>query len=261
MDAWRSNVSGLTISLETDRRSPPEAANRYGDLQEIGRLCEMTSMPSRKPFDSPDLFAAMSAGPDFAFEQEAKRQGLWPVAGCDEAGRGPLAGPVVTAAVILDPDRIPVGLNDSKKLSARKREVLFDQICDTATVSVASSGLSRIDNTNILAANLDAMRRAVLGLCVAPALVLTDGRDIPPGLSCRAKAVIKGDARSLSIAAASIIAKVTRDRMMVNAAQVFPVYGFDGHAGYGTAAHRAAIAEHGPCALHRMSFRPMRDMQ
>jgi len=218
----------------------------------------MRFMSSRRPPDSPDLFSSGSNGPDFTFETDAKRRGLWPVAGSDEVGRGPLAGPVVAAAVILDPDNIPTGLNDSKKLSARKRALLFEAICASAEVSIASSSAQHIDRGNILKASLDAMRRAVTALSRKPALVLTDGRDIPPGIACPAQAIIKGDARSLSIAAASIVAKVTRDRMMENAASVYPAYGFDGHAGYGTARHRQTIAEDGPCPLHRMSFRPMR---
>lgn len=211
---------------------------------------------SAKP-DSPFLFETVE-GPDFSFETAARRAGLWPVAGTDEAGRGPLAGPVVAAAVILDPDTIPDGLNDSKQLSVSRREELFDIILGCAIVSIASSAACRIDGTDIRKASLDAMRRAVAGLSLAPALVLADGRDIPPGLTCQGRAVIKGDARSLSIAAASIIAKVARDRMMIRADLVFPAYGFAAHAGYATARHRSAIDSHGPCSLHRMTFRPLR---
>ncbi|WP_275789269.1 ribonuclease HII [Pararhizobium gei] len=207
--------------------------------------------------DSPFLFETVE-GPDFSFETGARREGLWPVAGTDEAGRGPLAGPVVAAAVILDPDNIPMGLNDSKQLSVVRREELFDLILGSAIVSIASSAAGRIDGTDIRKASLDAMRRAVAGLALAPALVLADGRDIPPGLACRGRAVIKGDARSFSIAAASIVAKVARDRMMTRADPVFPAYGFAAHAGYATARHRSAIDRHGPCPLHRMSFRPLR---
>lgn len=210
------------------------------------------------PPDSPQLFDAMPLKPDFSLELAAQRAGHWPVAGTDEAGRGPLAGPVVACAVILDPDHIPAGLNDSKKLSLKQRERLFEEIMATAHVSIASSGPRLIDGKNILRASLDAMRRAVLGLPIAAGYVLTDGRDIPPGLSCGAKAVIKGDARSVSIAAASIIAKVTRDRMMNRAGLLYPAYGFETHAGYGTAQHRSAIERFGPCPLHRMSFRPLR---
>ena len=181
-----------------------------------------------------------------------------PVCGVDEAGRGPLAGPVMAAAVILQHGRIPKGLNDSKQLSAQKREELFVQILATATVSIASSSSTRIDETDIRKASLDAMRRAICGLAIRASYVLTDGLDVPTGLVCPGRAVVKGDARSFSIAAASIVAKVTRDRMMARAGIVFPVYGFAVHAGYGTAQHRAGIEQHGPCSLHRMSFRPLR---
>ncbi|HEV7433713.1 MAG TPA: ribonuclease HII [Pseudorhizobium sp.] len=215
-------------------------------------------MLSRTPPDSPLLFEEVPLVPDFSLELAARKAGHWPVAGTDEAGRGPLAGPVVAAAVILDPDSIPEGLNDSKQLTASQRENLFEVIMATAEVSIAASGPRHIDERNILRASLDAMRRAVAGLAVSPAYVLTDGRDVPPGLCCQGKAVIQGDARSVSIAAASIIAKVTRDRMMARAHQVFPLYGFQKHAGYATPQHRAGIEAHGPCALHRMTFRPLR---
>lgn len=214
-------------------------------------------MARRTTTDSPLLFE-IRLRPDFSLEKAARREGLWPVAGTDEAGRGPLAGPVVAAAVILDPKRIPEGLDDSKQLSAQRREELFAQILATSTVSIASSGAGRIDGTDIRKASLDAMRRAVLGLHRRPALVLADGRDVPPGLPCEGRAVVKGDARSLSIAAASIVAKVARDRMMTRADRVFPSYGFAVHAGYATERHRTAITLHGPCPLHRMTFRPLR---
>jgi ribonuclease HII len=204
------------------------------------------------------LFEDVPLVPSFELELIARRAGHWPVAGADEAGRGPLAGPVVAAAVILDPERIPNGLNDSKQLSAAKREELFVEILATATVSIASSSAGRIDTTDIRKASLDAMRRAICGLALPASYVLTDGLDVPTGLACPGKAVVKGDARSFSIAAASIVAKVTRDRMMARAGVVFPAYGFAAHAGYGTAQHRAGIEEHGPCSLHRMSFRPLR---
>jgi ribonuclease HII len=204
------------------------------------------------------LFEDVPLVPTFELELIARRAGHWPIAGADEAGRGPLAGPVVAAAVILDPERIPQGLNDSKQLTAARREELFIEILATATVSIASSSAGRIDTTDIRKASLDAMRRAVCGLAVPASYVLTDGLDVPAGLACPGKAVVKGDARSFSIAAASIVAKVTRDRMMARAGIVFPAYGFAAHAGYGTPQHRAGIEEHGPCPLHRMSFRPLR---
>ncbi|WP_026618460.1 ribonuclease HII [Ensifer sp. WSM1721] len=216
-------------------------------------------MSRRKSPDSP-LFPLELPVPDFSFETAARLDGFWPVAGADEAGRGPLAGPVVAAAVILDPDAVPAGLNDSKLLTAEQREALFKEILATATVSIASSSATRIDSTDILKASLDAMRRAVHGLATAARFVLVDGRDVPPGLSCRAKAVVKGDSRSVSIAAASIVAKVTRDRMMARADATFPAYGFALHAGYATEKHRIAIDSHGPCSLHRMTFRPFRQI-
>lgn len=221
-------------------------------------MCELSRMSSRTPPDSPSLFEAAPLVPDFELERLARRQGFWPVAGTDEAGRGPLAGPVVAAAVILDPDHIPDGLNDSKKLTAAKRAVLFDVILASAHVSIASSSPLHIDARDIRKASLDAMRRAVAGLPIRAAYVLADGRDVPDGLACPGKAVIKGDGRSLSIAAASIVAKVMRDRMMERAGAIFPGYGFELHAGYGTQVHRDAIERQGPCLLHRMSFRPLR---
>lgn len=214
-------------------------------------------MKRSTPADSPALFELLANRPDFNLERALMRDGYQRVAGADEAGRGPLAGPVVAAAVVLDPDNIPQGLNDSKKLSSAQRDGLYADILATSMVSIASSGPRRIDDTDILKASLDAMRRAIAGLALAPAFALFDGRDVPPGLTCPGKAVIKGDSRSLSIAAASIIAKVTRDRMMDQAARIYSVYGFEDHAGYATAFHRERIAEHGPCPLHRMTFRPL----
>src|SRR5690606_17321578 len=180
---------------------------------------------ARPVSDSPTLFA-LPVRPDFALETRARKAGQWPVAGLDEAGRGPLAGPVVAAAVILDPDCIPDGLDDSKRLSAEARERLFLQISDCAlAISVASLSATAIDRVNILRASLEAMRRALAGLSLAPALALADGRDVPPGLPCPARAVVKGDRISQSIAAASIVAKVTRDRMMTRTCSFHPAYG------------------------------------
>jgi ribonuclease HII len=226
-------------------------------LQEIGEACESRRMKRRTPPDSPALFELLANRPDFSLERALMRDGYSIIAGADEAGRGPLAGPVVAAAVILDPDNTPDGLNDSKKLTAAQRSDLYEKILSTSLVSIASSSPRRIDGTDILKASLDAMRRAVCGLALSPSFVLVDGRDVPPGLSCPGKAVIKGDGRSLSIAAASIVAKVTRDRMMEQASRLYSEYGFEVHAGYATVYHRERIAEHGPCPLHRMSFRPL----
>lgn len=196
--------------------------------------------------------------PTFNRERRAQAKGIWPVAGCDEAGRGPLAGPVVAAAVILDPKRIPRGLNDSKKLTAGEREKLYDKICATAEVAVAFGSTDRIDRDNILRASLWALAAAVKALPVRPKLVFVDGRDrIDCGCDCQA--VIAGDALVVSIAAASIVAKVMRDRMMCGCGGHHEHYGFEVHMGYATARHRTAIEAHGPVArLHRASFAPFR---
>ncbi len=194
--------------------------------------------------------------PTFRRERAALKRGIWPVAGCDEAGRGPLAGPVVAAAVVLDPKRIPRGLDDSKKLTAERREALYERICATAQVSVAFGSRARIDRDNILRASLWALARAVLALPVRPQLVLVDGRDrIDAGCDC--EAVISGDALVLSIAAASIVAKVVRDRLMVQVGAAHPGYGFERHMGYGVPEHAAALVRLGPTVHHRRSFAPV----
>ena len=195
--------------------------------------------------------------PDFAHEARLRARGFELVAGVDEVGRGPLAGPVVAAAVILDPEHMPDGLNDSKKLTASVRERLFTEIMRHAHVAIASIPATRIDAINIRQSTFEAMAGAVNGLAVRADFALIDGRDIPP-LPCPAEALIGGDRRSLSIAAASIIAKVTRDRMMTLLAQTYPDYGFEKHMGYGTVKHLKALALHGPTPLHRMSFAPLK---
>ena len=195
--------------------------------------------------------------PDFSFEAAAQALGLSPVAGCDEVGRGPLAGPVTAAAVILDPARIPPGLGDSKTLSAARRNRLFAEILASAQVSVAHATVEEIDRLNILRASHLAMERAVAGLPVAPAHVLVDGNLLPAGLRGRAEAVVKGDARCLSVAAASIVAKVTRDRLMVDLAQQHPGYGWERNAGYPTKAHLQALLDLGVTPWHRRSFAPV----
>ncbi|MGB0906481.1 MAG: ribonuclease HII [Maricaulaceae bacterium] len=198
--------------------------------------------------------------PDFSYEHKFMTSHMGPVCGVDEAGRGPLAGPVVAAAVILDKARIPSGLNDSKKLSLGRREALFDEIWDTCHVGVGISEPEEIDRINILGASLIAMRRAVLNLPLAPAYALIDGNR-SPDLPCAHETIIKGDAKSLSIAASSIIAKVTRDRLMKEAGQRFPAYGLEQHKGYPTAAHRASAISVGPSAIHRVSFAPFKGMR
>ncbi|KZM37927.1 ribonuclease HII [Bartonella bacilliformis] len=194
--------------------------------------------------------------PNFSYELDLQNQGFFHIAGVDEVGRGPLAGPVVTAAVILSKDHSLDGLNDSKKLSVQKRNRLYCEILQSAlAISIASICARAIDQSDIRKATLEAMRRCVMGLAVPAHYALIDGRDIPPHLPCSAKALVKGDQRSVSIAAASIVAKVTRDRMMEHAGQVYQGYGLEKHVGYATVAHRAAIAEYGPViGLHRYSF-------
>ena len=177
----------------------------------------------------------------------------------DEVGRGPLAGPVVAAAVILDPAAVPDGLDDSKRLTPSRRAQLADVIAREALAcAVASLPAPAIDAMNIRAAALAAMARAVRALAVAPDRALVDGRDRPPGLPCRSDAIVGGDARSVSIAAASILAKVARDRMMANAARTWPAYGFERHKGYPVPTHREALEREGPCPLHRLSFGTVR---
>ena len=174
----------------------------------------------------------------------------------DEAGRGPLAGPVVTAAVILDPAHIPEGLNDSKKLSESTREHLYDQIMATAHIGIGIAEPEEIDRINILAATMIAMQRAVADLTLAPNAVLIDGNRTPYfDIPC--EAIVKGDSKSLSIAAASIIAKVTRDRLMVLADNRFPGYEMSGHKGYPTQSHRAALVKSGAVPIHRHSYAPV----
>ncbi len=187
-------------------------------------------------------WARRTIRPTFRRERAALKRGVWPVAGCDEAGRGPLAGPVVAAAVILDPARVPRGLNDSKKLDREEREKLYAKICASAEVAVAFAPPSRIDRDNILRASLWALARAVKALPVRPKLVFVDGRDrIDAGCDCQA--VISGDAIVSSIAAASIVAKVTRDRLMTRLALAHPGYGFERHMGYSVPEHSGGAGE------------------
>ena len=200
-------------------------------------------------------------GPSLALDRAfADALGGGPIAGVDEAGRGPWAGPVVAAAVVLDPAAVPPGLDDSKKLSAARRADLFDAVLEQAVaVGVGQASVAEIDRINILAASLLAMRRAVADLAVRPAGCLIDGnRD--PGLDLPARPIVKGDARSLSIAAASIVAKVRRDRIMADLARAYPAYGWERNAGYGVPAHRDALHRVGPCVHHRKSFAPIRDL-
>ncbi|WP_371396968.1 ribonuclease HII [Fretibacter rubidus] len=201
----------------------------------------------------PKKLTSLKNSPDFTYESAS----LHPVCGIDEAGRGPLAGPVVAAAVILDPDNIPHGLNDSKALSQSAREHVLNDIRAHALIGIGISEPAEIDQVNILASTMIAMQRAFHALPIVPQTALIDGNRYPD-LPCETQAIVKGDAKCLSIAAASIVAKVTRDNLMALADDRFPGYGFAGHKGYGTKAHREAIATLGPCPIHRFSFAPMR---
>jgi ribonuclease HII len=196
--------------------------------------------------------------PDFHHETGAIGRGALRVAGVDEVGRGPLAGPVTACAVRLDPARIPAGLADSKTLTTRRLEALFMEITAVADVSVAHASVEEIDELNILRASHLAMERAVAGLGADHALI--DGNLIPRGLCCPATAIVGGDAACLSIAAASIVAKVTRDRIMVDLAQQHPGYGWEANAGYATKSHLAALRDLGVTPWHRRSFRPVHNI-
>jgi ribonuclease HII len=202
----------------------------------------------------------MKAMADDKYETAAQMRGATCVAGVDEAGRGPLAGPVTAAAVRLWPGRVPSGLADSKTLTARRREVLFDAIMEMAEVSIAHASVAEIDLLNILRASHLAMVRALQGLTTPPDYALIDGNMMPRDMPCAGQAIIKGDALCLSIAAASIVAKVTRDRLMVGLAQQHPGYGWDRNAGYPTKEHQSALLNLGVTPHHRRSFKPVHNI-
>ncbi|MBW4706589.1 ribonuclease HII [Roseobacter sp. YSTF-M11] len=199
-------------------------------------------------------------GPDFDMERAAYAAGKLRVAGVDEVGRGPLAGPVTAAAVVLNPRCIPDGLNDSKQLSAKKRALLADALMDCADVAIGHASVAEIEQHNILRASHLAMQRAVAGLQVAPDHVLIDGSMIPRGMNISARPVVKGDTRCLSISAASIVAKICRDRIMVDLAQQHPGYGWETNMGYGSKSHISALRNLGPTPHHRRTFRPVHNM-
>lgn len=188
------------------------------------------------------------------YENEAYEKGYQYVCGVDEAGRGPLAGPVCAAAVILPKGLIIDGVNDSKKLTEKKREALFDVICESALAySIVFADVAEIEEVNILRATMNAMKRAVEGLDVKADFAYIDGNTMPP-IEIDGECVVKGDAKSMSVACASILAKVSRDRLMLKYADVYPQYGFEKHKGYGTKLHTEALKEFGPCPVHRPSF-------
>lgn len=193
-------------------------------------------------------------------EEALWARGCRHVAGVDEVGRGPLAGPVVAAAVILLPEAIPTGLNDSKKLSLKRREALLPVIQQSCLWAIGEASVEEIDEINILQASMLAMSRAVAALPKIPDHVLVDGNRLPPGLTCPATPVIGGDARSPAIAAASIVAKIWRDDVMKKAAAEYPGYGWETNAGYPTKCHKSALQNLGPTPLHRRSFKPVRDI-
>ncbi|MEF3048059.1 ribonuclease HII [Pseudotabrizicola sp. L79] len=199
---------------------------------------------------------------DYSYEQAAQAQGAAFVVGVDEVGRGPLAGPVTAAAVWLDPHHIPAGLADSKTLTLARREALFEILHQVARVSIAHASVEEIDSLNILRASHLAMERAIAGLTadLVADHALIDGNLLPRGLTIPAQAVVKGDAKSLSIAAASICAKVTRDRLMVDLAQQYPGYGWEANAGYPTKAHLQALLNLGVTPVHRRSFKPVHNI-
>ncbi|WP_127115775.1 ribonuclease HII [Shimia sediminis] len=199
-------------------------------------------------------------GPDYSYEALAHQNGFQRIAGVDEVGRGPIAGPVTAAAVVLDPANIPEGLNDSKVLSAKKREALYDVIFDVADVSIAHATVDEIDDINILRASHLAMERAVAGLSSPPDHLLIDGNMIPRGLTLSSEAIVKGDSKSVSISAASIVAKICRDRLMWDLAQQFPGYGWETNAGYPSKSHKAALQNLGVTPHHRRSFKPVHNI-
>ncbi len=193
--------------------------------------------------------------PDYEFEKAAVNSGFSCICGVDEAGRGPLAGPVCAAAVILPEGAVIEGLDDSKKLTEKKREGLYDIIKETAVAySVAYGTLEEIETVNILEATYLAMNRAIEGLNVKPDFALIDGNRVPRGIKIPCETIVKGDSKSMSVAAASVLAKVTRDRLMLEYDKKYPEYNFKKHKGYGTKEHTELIKQYGPCEIHRLSF-------
>ena len=193
--------------------------------------------------------------PDYEFEKAAVNSGFSCICGVDEAGRGPLAGPVCAAAVILPVGAVIEGLDDSKKLTEKKREKLYDIIKETAVAySVAYGTLEEIETVNILEATYLAMNRAIEGLTIKPDFALIDGNRVPRGIKIACETIVKGDSKSMSVAAASVLAKVTRDRLMLEYDKKYPEYNFKKHKGYGTKEHTELIRQYGPCEIHRLSF-------
>ena len=198
--------------------------------------------------------------PDYSFETNLQDQGYNIIAGVDEVGRGPLAGPVTACAVILNPKNIPMGLRDSKTLSAKKRDLLYDLILQSSNISVVHVSVEEIDRMNILQASLLAMKKAIGNLRPCPEFVLIDGNRVPHKLSVPVQTIVKGDCKSVSISAASIVAKITRDRLMGELSKQYPGYGWDKNAGYPTKQHQLALRHLGVSPHHRRSFKPVHNI-
>ncbi|WP_047309711.1 ribonuclease HII [Rhodopseudomonas palustris] len=255
--ASRSGGKAKAVKPTGGNAASAKASTSKAAVCKIGEKAVAVKPASVKPASAKGLKGVIAvAPPSFRRERALIKRGIWPVAGCDEAGRGPLAGPVVAAAVVLDPKRVPKGLDDSKRLSAEKREALFEEICATAQVAVVYASPERINRDNILRASLWALTRAVHALPELPKQVFVDGRD-RLATRCDCEAVIGGDGLIASIAAASIIAKVSRDRLMCRLAEQCPGYGFEQHKGYGVPDHLDALARLGPTVHHRRAFAPV----
>ena len=253
-----SRSGGKTDRADRGKASSAKVqASKTAASKAVSSKAGVKEAAGSKPASAKKLKSVIAvAPPSFRRERTLIKRGIWPIAGCDEAGRGPLAGPVVAAAVVLDPKRVPKGLDDSKRLTAEKREALFDEICATAQVSVVYASPERINRDNILRASLWALTRAVHALPEMPRHVFVDGRD-RLATKCDCEAVIGGDGLIASIAAASIIAKVSRDRLMCRLAEECPGYGFEQHKGYGVPEHLDALARLGPTVHHRRFFAPV----
>lgn len=250
-------VKPKAIKPKTVKAADGKAASAKASTSKAAVSKTCAKAAAAKPASAKGLKGVIAmAPPSFRRERALIKRGIWPIAGCDEAGRGPLAGPVVAAAVVLDPKRVPKGLDDSKRLSAEKREALFEEICATAQVSVVYASPERINRDNILRASLWALTRAVHALPDLPRHVFVDGRD-RLATQCDCEAVIGGDGLIASIGAASIIAKVSRDRLMCKLAEQCPGYGFEQHKGYGVPEHLDALARLGPTVHHRRFFAPV----
>jgi len=239
----------------------PDAANSGAFEAAADAAVDSASLCFDTSAEPPNAFSMKIADsrfkPTFELELAERDLGHWPIAGIDEAGRGPWAGPVVAAAVILDPANIPTGIDDSKALDEDARDVIYRRIVESgAVIATGIADVDRIDRDNILNATLWAMNEAARTLSAKPRLALVDGNRAPR-LTCETRTIVKGDAKCLSIAAASIVAKVTRDRMMIALEGEFPGYGFARHKGYGTPEHKEALARLGVCPIHRRSFKPI----